>query len=293
MRGANTSLDSRGRRRVFPRLATLMLGMFATFAPAHAADGGLPLMFDAREKLARPDLREMKRLRFLTSVDFPPFNFIDETGRLAGFNVDLVREICANLKIEAKCQIQGLPFAELRSALDKGDGEAIIAGFRVTPEIRDFYAVSRPYITLPARFAVHRKAGPPAKLPEALQGQPVGVVAHSAHAAMFAAFFPTLKAQPFPDRDAMLADLKSGKIPAVFGDGLQLTFWSSGPAAEACCSLLPGAYLSEAFLGEGMTILSRKVDPVTNAAIDHALLQLSKTGRLQELYLRYFPFGLF
>lgn len=274
-------------------LAALLAGSAGAALPVRAADAGLPLMFDQREKLPRPDLADMKRLRFLTAVDFPPFNFIDENGRLAGFNVDLVREICAVLKVEARCQIRGLPFAELRAALDRGDGEAVIAGFRVTPEIRDFYGVSRPYLVLPARFAATRKSGLAGKPVEALAGKPVGVVEGSAHQAMLAAFFPMLAARPFKDRDAMVAALKSGAVEAVFGDGLHLAFWAAGPAAGQCCALLPGAYVSETFLGEGMTVLTRKVDPLSDQAIDHALLQLTKNGRLQELYLRYFPFGLF
>ena len=57
------------------------------------------------------------RLRFLTSVDFPPFNFTDQNGKLAGFNVDLAREICNELEIAAKCEIQALPFADMTEAL--------------------------------------------------------------------------------------------------------------------------------------------------------------------------------
>jgi len=93
-------------------------------------------MFDAKERLARPDLSTIVRVRILTSVDFPPFNFADQTGRLAGFNVDLAREICAELKIEAKCQIQALPFGELEKALEGGAGEAVMAGIAATPERR-------------------------------------------------------------------------------------------------------------------------------------------------------------
>ena len=51
--------------------------------------------------------------------------------------------------------------------------------------------------------------------------------------------------------------------------------------------------MSEHFLGEGMTIMLRQNDSVLTAAIDHALATLSRNGRLQEIYLRYFPYGLY
>ncbi len=37
----------------------------------------------------------------------------------------------------------------------------------------------------------------------------------------------------------------------------------------------------------------RQKDSVLTSAIDHALATLSRNGRLQEIYLRYFPYGLY
>ena len=34
------------------------------------------------------------QLRFLTSNDFPPFNYYDEEGNLSGFHIDLAKAIC-------------------------------------------------------------------------------------------------------------------------------------------------------------------------------------------------------
>ncbi len=94
----------------------------------------MPVLWDAKERLPKPDLSALPRLRFLTTTDFPPFNFLDGAGRLSGFHVDLARAICAELGIADKCQIQALPWGELDDALQKGEGEAIIAGIAATPE---------------------------------------------------------------------------------------------------------------------------------------------------------------
>ena len=50
-------------------------------------------------------------LRFITTTDFPPFSFIDASGRLSGFHVDLARAICAALEITDRCQIHALPWS--------------------------------------------------------------------------------------------------------------------------------------------------------------------------------------
>ncbi len=276
-------------------LCLLTVGALAPFASAQqrAATVDLPILFDTRERIAKPDLAGIVRLRFLTTVDFPPFNFIDQTGKLAGFHVDLVREICRELALTEKCQIQAVTFPELEKALTDGNGEALVAGIAVTPDLRKRFAFSRPFMRLPARFAVTKKAPPAGETAAALDGKRVGVVAGSAHEAMLKAFFPRMEAQAFPDRAALLAGLKEGKVDAVFGDGMQLAFWTSGSESADCCRLFDGPYVSEAFLGEGLTIMLRKEDTALAGAIDHALLALSRNGRLQEIYLRYFPVNLY
>lgn len=253
----------------------------------------LPILFDTRERIARPDLSGIVRLRFLTTVDFPPFNFIDQTGNLAGFHVDLVREVCRELQLTDKCQIQAVTFPELEKALVDGNGEAIVAGVAVTSDLRKRFAFSRPFMRLPARFAVAKARLPAGDTADALAGKTVGVVAGSAHEAMLKAFFPKVTAQAFPDRTALLAALKDGKVDAVFGDGMQLAFWTSGTESAGCCRLFDGPYVSEPFLGEGLTVMVRKEDETLAGAIDHALLVLSRNGRLQEIYLRYFPVNLY
>lgn len=263
--------------------------------PARAADGEnvLPLMFDARERLSRPDLSSVVRVRILTSADFPPFNFADQTGRLAGFNVDLAREICSELKIEAKCQIQAMPFDELEKALESGAGEAVMAGIAITSERRKRFSFTRPYLGVPARFAGHIAANLEGDAASALAGRPVGVVRGTTHELMLKAFFPKATTTPFDNADTMLEALKSRQVDAVFSDGLRLPFWVAGEASGKCCALFDGPYLSEKFLGEGVAVMLRRNDPLLAAAFDQALSVLSRNGRLQDIYLRYFPHGLY
>ncbi len=110
-----------------------------------------------RERLVRPDISGMLRLRFLTTTDFPPFNFIDQADRLSGFHVDLARALCEELAMQTRCQIQALPYEQLADALDAGQGEAVLAGVAVTTELRERFRFTRPYLLLPARFLVNRQ----------------------------------------------------------------------------------------------------------------------------------------
>ncbi len=259
--------------------------------PAENAD--LPVMFDARERLPRPDLSNLARVRVVTTVDFPPFSFLDQTGRLTGFHVDFIREICAELKIEAKCQIQAMPFADLEPTLEKAGAEVVLAGVAVTPDLRAKFSFSRPYLLLPARFAAGSKIGLTGHASVALSGRPVGVVAGTVHEAMLKGFFPKVQARPFETPDAMLDALKQGNVDAVFADGLRLPFWVASEASGGCCTLFDGPYMSQRYLGEGLSAMFRSNDTVLPAAFDSAVAALSRNGRLQEIYQRYFPNGLY
>ncbi len=269
-------------------------GFFSDVRAEGLSDGNrMPVLFDAQERFPGGDLSSVPRIRFLMSVDFPPFNFTDQEGRLAGFHVDLVREICAQLKVESKCQVQALPFDELEAALEMGEGEAVISGLATTADLRKSFTFSRPYLLMPARLAVNKAAKFTGSGADALSGKKVGVVAGSRHEQMLKAFFPKAAAEGFDGYEPMYDALKKGKVDAIFADGLRLPFWVSGSASEGCCALFGGPYMSDRFLGEGLSIMTVDPDNVLVPAFDQALAALSRNGRLEEIYRRYFPYGLY
>lgn len=293
--GKVSSLDLVGQTAKVSRiLAAMALTVISVFGVSAAAEEPeLPVMFDARERIARPDVSDVPRLRFLTTADFPPFNFADQSGRLVGFHVDLARALCTELGMQNRCQIQALPYAELAGALESGRGEAVLAGVSVTAELREKFEFTRPYMLLPARFLQNKAAKLQRRDAAALFGKPVGVINSTAHEAMLRSFFPNVTVVGFADRSALLEALKAGRVDAVFADALQLSFWKTSPAADGCCEFLDGPYLSERFLGEGMTVMVNGQDARMAAAMESALAAVSRDGRLEEMYLRYFPSGLY
>ncbi len=272
---------------------SLFIGPNSAVADGLVENGRLPVLFDTQERLPGADLSTIPRVRFLMSVDFPPFNFTDQDGRLVGFHVDLAREICAQLKIENKCQVQALPFDELEAAVEMGEGEAVMSGIASSADLRKSFSFTRPYTLLPARFAVNKATKLEGQSAIALSGKKVGVVTNSRHEAMLKAFFPAVLVNGFDGNEPMYEALKSGKIDAVFADGLRLPFWVAGTASSGCCAMFDGPYMSDRFLGEGLSIMT--VDPENKLvpAFDQALAALSRNGRLEEIYRRYFPYGMF
>lgn len=275
-------------------IALSMLAAAQFFAGiTFAAEPQVPVLWDAKERLPKPDLSALPRLRFLTTTDFPPFNFLDSAGKLSGFHVDLARAICVELGIAEKCQIQALPWGELDEALQKGEGEAIIAGIAATPETRTKYAFSRSYLQFPARFIMPKAKAFAEPILDKLRSKRVGVIAGSAHEKMLREYFGTVQVVPFDAPEALYGDLKSGKIDAAFGDGMRFAFWLGGTDASGCCRFAGGPYLAPEYLGSGMAIATRAGDPALAAAMDYALQEISVKGTFAEFYLRYFPVSFF
>jgi polar amino acid transport system substrate-binding protein len=275
------------------KLRSLSLVAFCALAafgaPARAAEPQVPTFWDTKERLAKPDLSALDRLRFLTTTDFPPFNFLDSGGRLSGLHVDLARAICNELEIADKCEVQALPWGELDQALQKGEGEAIIAGIAVTEDTRTEYAFSRPYLQFPARFIMPKDAVFTEPLYSKIAGKEIGVMAGSAHERMLRDYFPAAKVVTYDKQEVLFGDLKKNKIAAVFGDGMRLGFWLVGSDAADCCRFAGGPYLAPEFLGTGLAIAVKADNPALADAFNYALHTLSVKGTFAELYLRYFP----
>lgn len=255
---------------------------------ATAQPAGIPTLQDPAVRTARPAAGAVTGIRFVTTEDFPPFNFVDAGGRLTGFNVDLARAICSELGVP--CTIQARPFDDLVPSLVEQRADAAIAGLAVTGDARAQLGFTEIYLPLPARFVV-RRGLPLAISAEALAGRRVAVAAGSAHLAYLQAYFPAAQARTYPTADAARAALRTGQADVAFGDGLQLAFWLQGTTAGDCCEFAGGAYYDEHFFGPGLSVAAGAGATALIEAMDWAIEATFADGTFAALYLRYFPVG--
>ncbi|MBO6717657.1 MAG: transporter substrate-binding domain-containing protein [Rhizobiaceae bacterium] len=275
-------------------ISALLLGALAlASAPALAAEPNIPQFWDVKERLAKPDLSRFARVRFLTTVDFPPFNFLDSNGLISGFHVDLARVMCRSLEILDRCQIQALPWEELEGALERGEGDALIAGLALTPERRTKYAFTRSYLRFPARFIVASGSTLAEPLHSNIAGRRVGVLAGSEHEAMLRDYFPDAQPVTYSRVEWLYDGMRTGETDAIFGDGLRLAFWLAGSDSAGCCRFAGGPYIAPEYFGAGLAIAVRPEDAMLAEAFDYALREINMSGEFEELYLRYFPISFF
>lgn len=279
---------------VLEKIAYLTFFLVISFTKLSVASEIIvPNYFDAKERLPIAEVTNIDRIRFLTTVDFPPFNFLDQTGRLSGFHIDLAREICIQLNILERCQIQAVEWDELTSALEENKGDAIIAGISISDDTRAKYSFTRTYMELPARFAIKDRSSISLTDLKAVSKLKVGVLSGTAHEAMLKSWYPNLTRQPMDDRKALFEALLADEVDLLFGDGLKISFWISGQGSQNCCKFLGGAHLSTEFLGEGLSIAVPKGDKALINALNYGLSLITKSGRFDELYLKYFPNGIY
>jgi polar amino acid transport system substrate-binding protein len=249
----------------------------------------LPGFWDSRRRPERPDLSRLNGIRFLTEIDYPPFDYAGSDGNPAGFNVDLARAICEEIKVQ--CTIQMRRFDTLLDALSdpRGGGDAVIASIAPTPEARKRADFTDPYYRTPARFIALKESPIEDVLPEKLEGKKVGVVAGTAHEAYLKALFTEVEVKSYPTSDIARNALRRKEVDLVFGDGISLAFWLNGTDSGNCCVFRGGPYMESRFFGEGIGIAVRRGNELLRQALNWALFRIWEQGKFTDLWLRYFP----
>jgi polar amino acid transport system substrate-binding protein len=274
-------------------LAALLLGAGPVSAQPAAGDPsvGVPGFWDPRRRPERPDLSRVSVIRFLTETDYPPFNFAGSEGHPQGFNVDLARLICEELKLA--CTVQMRRFETLVSALNANQGDAAIASIAATAEMRAKVDFTDPYYRTPARFVTKRDSPIDDPLPERLEGKKVAVVAGTAHEAYIKAFFTEVEMRAYPSADVARLALRRGDVDLLFSDAISLAFWLNGTDSESCCTFRGGPFLDGRYFGEGVAIAVRRGNDTVRLALNWALFRVWEQGRFTDLWLRYFPISPF
>jgi polar amino acid transport system substrate-binding protein len=287
------------REVVLRHFATVLLAIGCYLG---AADGGplttaaqtpearttvVPGFWDPRRRPERPDTSRITLIRFATEVDYPPFNYAGPDGNPTGFNVELARLICDELKIP--CTIQMRRFDTLLSSLAENRADAVAASIAVTAKTRESADFSDPYYRPIARFAARRQAALSDIRVEQLDGKKIAVVAGTAHDEYARALFTEADIRRYPSAETAREALRRGEVDLLFADAFELAFWLNGSDSANCCVFIGGPFAESRMFGEGVGIAVRRGNDTLRLAFNWALFRLWEKGKFAELWLRYFP----
>lgn len=231
--------------------------------------------------------RPTQEVRFLADSDFPPFSYASGSGRPAGIAVELVQAICSDLRLT--CRIILKPWDDLLPALERGEGEVVIAGPRLSPESLASADATRPFYRALGGFAVKNDSQLKTTDAEALAGKRIGAVKGSAHAAWLDRYYKSSDITLLDSPAAAHVTLQTGAIDALFEDAIQAIFWIQGQSSGKCCRLMDGSYNDSEYFSNAMVFLVRRGQRTLRDALDVGLDRMQTTGATADIFRRYVP----
>jgi cystine transport system substrate-binding protein len=210
---------------------------------------------------------------------YPPFNYQDENGQLAGFEVDFAQAIAAKLGVKA--DFQPTKWDGILAALEAQRFDVIINQVTITPERQAKYDFSEPYTV--SGIQIITRAGDETKIstPADLAGKPVGAVIGSSYEKWLRDNAPTADIHTYDDDATRDQDLLSGRIDAVINDRL---------VAAALVKQYQGklAVAGVPFSPQSQGIALRKGNPELLAALNKAIDDLRADGSLAKISDKWF-----
>lgn len=212
-------------------------------------------------------------VRLGTEGAYEPWNFVNDSGKLDGFEIELGNELCK--RAELKCQWVKNDWDSIIPNLKSGNYDAIIAGMSITDERRkviDFTSEYYPpdpssYVALAGASASVTKGVVAAQTATIQAGY---IASSSATLVEFATPDETISAVRNGEADAVLADRGYLK-PIVDESGGGLIF--VGKSVQ---------------IGGGVAMGMRKSDGDLRGKMDSAIASVKSDGTLNKMITKWF-----
>lgn len=152
-----------------------------------------------------------------TDTTFAPFEFQDESGKLVGIDMDLIRAIAEDQKFNV--DIKQLGFDAALQAVQANQAAGVIAGMSITDERKKVFDFSDPYFESGIQMAV-LDSDDTIKSYEDLKGKRVAVK-DGTEGSTFANSIKDkygFEVVSFPDSASMFEEVKTGNSVAAFED---------------------------------------------------------------------------
>ncbi|HEU4457613.1 MAG TPA: ABC transporter substrate-binding protein [Methylibium sp.] len=233
---------------------------------------------------------EARKLRVAVEGAYPPFSEVAPDGSIKGFDIDIAKALCAQIK--AECTLVKLDFDGMIPALQSRKVDAIVASMAITEERKKQVAFTDKYYNTPARFVV--RAGSPITIsPEGLKGKRIGVQRSTTHDRFLSATFKQSEVVRYTKQDEVFLDLASGRIDATLQDSVAADFgFLKTPQGKGFAFAGP-SYNDAAIFGEGSGIAIRKADTALQAELNAAIKAIRADGRYKAIEAKYFAFDVY
>lgn len=221
-----------------------------------------------------------ENIRFATEASYPPFEFMDTTNTIQGFDIDLAKALCAEM--QANCTFTNQAFDSLIPSLRFRRFEAVIAGMDITPERLKQVAFSQPYYDNSAVFISNKGQFSDVA---ALKGQRIGIQNGTTHQKYLLEKHPEMTVVAYDSYQNAILDLKNGRINAVFGDTAVVNEWLKSDQELAS---IGNKITDQNYFGSGLAIAVRQNNHELINRFNNALKAIKENGTYQTIYNKWF-----
>ena len=227
-----------------------------------------------------------EKLRIATEGYYAPFNYYNESGELAGFDVDIGKALCE--KMEAECEFVQQDWDNLIPNLEKGDFDVILASMSITEEREKRVAFTISYYSNMLTFVGKSDSGI-AITDESLKGKSVGTLRSTVSADYLTEKYSNiLDIRLYDTQEGAFEDLTIGKLDLVLGDNLPSYTWLQSEAGVGYAFI--GEFID---INDRIGIAVRLQDDALLENLNQALIAILEDGTYQEINNKYFPFSIY
>ncbi len=230
------------------------------------------------------------KIRIGTEGAYPPFNNLTSDGQLVGFDIDIAKALCEEMK--AECEFVTQDWDGMIPALIANKFDAVIASMSITEERLQKVDFTNKYYNTPPAIAVPKDSEIAGVTPADLDGVALGAQSSTTHSNYAEAKFPDADIKLYPTADEYKLDIINGRLGAVIDDVVVLSEWIDS-ADGACCKILDTLTPDPVINGEGAGIAIRKGSDELKAKFNAAIDAIRANGKYKEINDKYFKFDVY
>lgn len=216
-----------------------------------------------------------------TEGAYAPWNFLDDNGVLAGFEIELGNELCARAGLECEWVVN--EWDSIIPNLVAGNYDTIIAGMSITAERDELIDFTQDYCPPdPSKWVATSDLG----MSPDVAGMTVGVQGSTIQAACVADNLgDTVTIKEYATADESMADLSAGVVDLVLADNGYLA-----PFVDGENIFFVG---DDVYIGGGIGMGIRETDGELKETFNAAIESVKADGTLDALIAKYFEAGPF
>ncbi len=239
-----------------------------------------------------------------TEGAYEPWNLTLPGGKLGGFEIDMIENLCPRMKITCKLVVQN--WDGMIAGLKAGKYDVMMDSIVITEERKKEVAFSVPYASTSASFvSASGKLLPEVKntiklgtdpkavraaiepLRVALKGKTIGIASGTVYTKFIDEHFKDIATvrEYSASPDTML-DLKAGRIDAAFDDVTLINSILEKPENKGLAFM--GTKIGGPVFGDGEALGFRLADADLKARFDVAIKAALADGTLKKLSLKWF-----